>query len=135
DTNYISSGLACPSGYDIFFDGICSKNLGSNSFTTQKQTCSSVGGRLPIIRSPQDFDQLVQSFPSYYEYWIDLSCDGEKLVWSDGSAATYTNFNGLDFTNAHSIYQCVRVITARNEDKSASARQERKEREVHTTCI
>ncbi|GMT16482.1 hypothetical protein PFISCL1PPCAC_7779, partial [Pristionchus fissidentatus] len=86
----ICTAFACPSGYDVIFDGVCTQNIGYMSFTDAKNKCQN--GHLPIVRNEKDQSRLVQFVTGYPTVWIDLKCDGEKFVWSDGTEANYTNF-------------------------------------------
>ncbi|GMT25604.1 hypothetical protein PFISCL1PPCAC_16901, partial [Pristionchus fissidentatus] len=96
--------LTCLDGYDTLVDGRCFKFMERKSGTTyyydsSVNACAKDGTRLATIKSQEENDQLLAAIRKkttrpgdYGFFFIGLACDGEKLVWPDGSEANFTNF-------------------------------------------
>ncbi|GMT09078.1 hypothetical protein PFISCL1PPCAC_375 [Pristionchus fissidentatus] len=108
------TALGCPAGYEVWFDGICSKSLSTSTmkFADAKNQCTSQNGHLPILRNDMDQNRLITSYSSIAWMWLDLSCDGQNFVWRDGTVATYTKFNGDQKCDSTSKNQIIYITTS-----------------------
>ncbi len=72
---------------------------GSNpNYTSAVALCSPVGGRLPIIKS-EDQNDFIQSKLGSSNCWLGLSRNGTGWLASDGTNATYFNWNSGEPNN------------------------------------